>query len=191
MASYWRTAPGYFLTTFFYLLFPLFSASPCLRVRQCISFLMNLRTLAIDLGDRRIGLALSDEGGHFATPVDVLQITDTAQAIDPIIALIKKESVHRLVLGLPLNMDGTIGPRAKLTVAWAKTLTEKTGIPVIYIDERLSSFAADQVLSDRKRAGEKLTHQKKKSQRDALAAAIILQSFLDGQLSPISLPDPS
>ena len=78
-----------------------------------------MRTLAIDLGTRRVGLALSDEGGRFATPWDVLTITSPQQAIDQILPLIRKEGVERLVVGLPLNMDGTIGPAARSTLSWA------------------------------------------------------------------------
>ena len=137
-----------------------------------------MRTLAIDLGTKRVGLALSDQGGKFATPFDVLQITSLRQAIDLVKPILQKEGVERIVVGLPLNMDGTLGPAARQTIDWAKQLNH----PVIFVDERLSSFAAEQDLIDRKRAGEKLTRKKKKEQLDALAAAQFLQAFLDGKL---------
>jgi putative Holliday junction resolvase len=146
-----------------------------------------MRTLAIDLGARRVGLALSDEGGRFATPLDVLQVSSADQALDPIADLIRKESVARLVVGLPLNMDDSLGPAARGTVKWADELTRRTGLPVIFVDERLSSFAAEQSLVERKRGGERITRKKKKERLDALAAASFLQAFLDGKLPPAQL----
>lgn len=145
-----------------------------------------MRTLAIDLGTRRVGLALSDEGGRFATPLDVLTISAPEQALAQILPLIKKEAVQQIVLGLPLNMDDSLGPAARTTLAWGRQLATQAGVPVLYVDERLSSFAAEQTLLDRKKAGEKLTRQKKKQQLDAVAAASFLQQFLDGRLPPLT-----
>lgn len=147
-----------------------------------------MRTLAIDLGAKRIGLALSDEGGRFATPLDVLCVRDPDAAIAPILDLIRQEGVQRIVLGLPLNMDGTFGPPARQAVAWGRRLSSQSGLPVLYVDERLSSFDAEQQLADRKRLGEKLTRQRKKEQLDALAAASFLQAFLDRQLPALDVP---
>jgi putative Holliday junction resolvase len=145
-----------------------------------------MRTLAIDLGARRVGLALSDDEGRYATPLDVLSVSSPQQAIDLIIPLIEKEGIQRIVVGLPLNMDDSAGPAAKQAVRWGMDLATKSGKPVIYVDERLSSFQAEQTLIDRKRAGEKLTRGRKKQQLDAIAAAAFLQQFLDGKLTPLS-----
>ncbi len=150
-----------------------------------------MRTLAIDLGARRIGLAMSDEGGNWATPLDVLFVTDSNQAIEPILKLIKSEDVKRLVVGLPLNMDDTPGPAARGVIAWttglaASAASASLAIQIVYVDERLSSFAAEQQLTERKKAGEKLTHKKKKQQQDAVAAAGFLQAYLDGKLAPVA-----
>ena len=145
-----------------------------------------MRTLAIDLGTRRVGLALSDEGGRFATPYQVLQVTSPEHALEQILPIIRKEGVEQIVLGLPLNMDDTFGPAAKSTLTWGNQLAEKSATPVLYVDERLSSFAAEQSLNDRKRAGEKLTRGRRKEQLDAVAAATFLQQFLDGTLQPLS-----
>jgi putative Holliday junction resolvase len=144
-----------------------------------------MRTLAIDLGTRRVGLALSDEGGRFATPLEVLQITSPQQAIAQIIPIIHKEGVQRIVVGLPLNMDDSAGPAARSTVGWARELVSKCNAKLVFVDERLSSFAAEQDLNDRKRAGEKLTRKRKKEQLDAIAAAGFLQAYLDGKLGAI------
>ena len=144
-----------------------------------------MRSLAIDLGTRRVGLALSDEGGRFATPYDVLTVSSPEQAADLVVQVVTKEGVERLVVGLPLNMDDTAGDAARRTVRWGEALSAAAGRPVVFVDERLSSFAAEQRLIDRKRGGERMTRADKKQRLDALAAAGFLQEFLDGRLPPI------
>jgi putative holliday junction resolvase len=146
-----------------------------------------MRTLAIDLGSRRVGLALSDEGGRFATALDVLEVSSPGQAADAVLKVVKKEGVQRLVVGLPLNMDDSIGAAAKQTLIWANDLAQRAGLPLVYVDERLSSFEAEQHLADRKRGGERLTRQMKKERLDAIAAAGFLQAFLDGRLGAIDV----
>jgi putative Holliday junction resolvase len=148
-----------------------------------------MRTLGIDLGSRRVGLALSDEGGRFATPYEILSVSFAAQAIGPVVELVRKESIQRIVLGLPVNMDDTLGPAARGVIAWSRELAKQVHIPIVFVDERLSSFEAEQQLTSRRKAGEKLTHQRKKEQRDALAAACFLQAFLDGKLAPLEEGD--
>lgn len=148
-----------------------------------------MRTLAIDLGTRRVGLALSDEGGKFATPLEVVQVTTPQQALDAVLPIIVKEGVERIVLGLPLNMDDSLGPAARSTIQWGRELARLSGKAVLFVDERLSSFAAEQSLIERKRGGEKLTRGQKKQRLDALAAAGFLQQFLDGGLAPIDVPE--
>ena len=147
-----------------------------------------MRTLGIDLGTSRIGLAVSDQGGHFATPMDVINVNSPDQAVDPIVQLIRKEEIGRVVIGLPLNMDdGSIGPSAKAVMLWGGRLAMKVMVPILYVDERLSSFAAEQELIGQKRAGQRLTRDMKKERLDAHAAAVFLQEFLDGKLRPIEL----
>lgn len=147
-----------------------------------------MRTLAIDFGTRRIGLALSDAGGKWATPHSVLEVSDPSAAIADIHNLLRSEAVERLVVGLPLNMDGSIGPSARRAMQWARQLAAAApGVSLVYVDERLSSFAAEQQLTARKQSGERLTRQAKKQRRDAIAAAAFLQEFLDGKLLAIEL----
>ena len=146
-----------------------------------------MRTLAIDLGSRRVGFALSDEGGRLATPYEVFQVTSPAQAADRAVQIIDKEGVARVVIGLPLNMDDSVGPAAKQTLEWGRALATRSSKPVVFVDERLSSFEAEQAIVDRKRGGEKITRKRKKEQLDALAAAGFLQSFLDGKLSALDV----
>ena len=98
--------------------------------------------------------------------------------------VIEKEGVERVVLGLPLNMDDSLGPAARGTLEWGKALRVRSGRPVVFVDERLSSFDAEQGLIERKRGGEKITRKRKKEQLDALAAAGFLQAFLDERLAP-------
>ena len=144
-----------------------------------------MRTLAVDLGSRRVGLALSDEGGKFATPYDVLDVSSEEEAIEPVRELIRGEGVQRVVVGLPLNMDHTAGAPARNAVAWGRRLGELCNVPVIFVDERLSSFQAELSLQQRKRGGERMTRADKKARLDAIAAAGFLQEFLDGKLVPI------
>ena len=147
-----------------------------------------MRTLAVDLGTRRVGLALSDEGGWFATPYDVVDVTSREMAATKVLDVIGKEDVQRIAVGLPLNMeDGSIGPAARQTIAWGRDVAQRSAKPVVFVDERLSSFAAEQDLADRKRAGERITRKDRKHRLDALAAAGFLQAFLDGKLPPIEV----
>ena len=134
-----------------------------------------------------MGLALSDAEGKFATPSKVLEVRSADAAIRPILELIAQEAVGRAVIGLPLNMDGTTGPAAKATVAWGRQLASRSAVEVLFVDERLSSFEAEQQLVARKKAGEKLTRGRKKQRLDALAAAGFLQAFLDGRIAAIEV----
>ena len=130
---------------------------------------------------------MSDEGGTFATPFDVLAVNSPEQAVEAVVKVVHKEGVRRLVVGLPLNMDDSVGEAARRTVAWARLLSAASGRPVVFVDERLSSFAAEQRLAERKRGGERMTRADKKQRLDALAAAGFLQEFLDGKLAAIDL----
>lgn len=146
-----------------------------------------MRTLAVDLGTRRVGLALSDEGGRFATPYEVVQVTSPEMAATRVLEVVAAECVERIVVGLPLNMDDSFGPAAKQAVVWGNDVARRSGKPVAYVDERLSSFDAEQTLNERKRGGEKLTRKRRKEQLDALAAAGFLQAFLDGKLRALDV----
>ena len=131
-----------------------------------------MRYLAVDHGDKRTGLALCDKSETFASPLKVL--TGQAGLINEISEIIQNEKVDAVVIGLPLNMDDTEGPRAKRVRKFASELEKQIDVEVLFFDERLSSFDAEQKL-----AGLDLTRKKKKKHLDAVAAASILQSFLD------------
>ena len=145
-----------------------------------------MRYLGVDLGDKRTGLALGDSETRIAAPVDVIELPrerEGGAALLRAIARALEEHIGdgraEIVLGLPLNMDGTEGDRAIMTRAFGQRLAAQTGRTVHYHDERLSTAAADEKMA---RTG--LTHGKKKARRDALAAAAMLQGFLDERSSP-------
>jgi putative Holliday junction resolvase len=146
-----------------------------------------MRTLGIDFGTKRIGLAISDAGGKYAAPLEVITYTAVAEATATIIALVRREKVQQIVVGLPLNMDDSMSPMAAKAVEFGRALSAAVGVAVVFVDERLSSFGAEQQMIDLKRAGAKLTRGMKKQQLDARAAANFLQSYLDGQLQPIQV----
>lgn len=146
-----------------------------------------MRTLAIDLGTKRIGLAISDEGGRFASPHEVLALSSADLALAPIVQLVQTEGIERIVLGLPLNMDDTLGPAAKAVIAWSKKLAAVVTVPIVFVDERLSSFEAEERLTNAKRHGAKMTRKDRKQSLDAVAAAAFLQQFLDGKLQAIRI----
>ena len=139
-----------------------------------------MRYLAIDLGDKRTGLALGDAVMKIASPVGVLDTPlDRRGGDDLLDAIARACDEHlgaggELVVGLPLNMDGSEGPRSKLVRAFAGRVSERTSRAVHLQDERRTSLRADERMA---RSG--LTHGQKKARRDAIAAAGFLQDFLD------------
>jgi putative Holliday junction resolvase len=135
-----------------------------------------MRYLAIDLGDRRTGLAVGDDQTGVVSPVAVIEIRRGEALIDAVLAQIHEHEPDAIVIGLPLNMDGTEGERAKIVGAFGAALSQRCTIPIHYQDERLTSFAADERLA---RSGR--THRQKKELRDALAAAEILRDYLDAK----------
>ncbi|MFM1803882.1 MAG: putative Holliday junction resolvase [Planctomycetota bacterium] len=140
-----------------------------------------MRYLAIDLGDKRTGFAAGDDVVGLVQPLFVAEAGTQALQLKAAMKAIDEYGPDRIVLGLPYNMDGTEGPRAKLVRAFAEELGRRlreeygahTRMKVEFHDERLSSFAAEERL---KRTGR--THGEKKALRDALAACAILEDFL-------------
>ncbi len=132
-----------------------------------------MRYLAIDLGDKRTGIAVGDDETGIASPVAGLPIAPGPALVRTILRAIEEHAPDALVLGLPLNMDGSEGTRARRTRAFGAELEAVIDRPLFYQDERLTSYAAEQRL-----AGSGRTHKQKKKARDALAAAEILEDFL-------------
>ena len=139
-----------------------------------------MRFLCIDLGDKRTGLAVGDDELYMAHPVCVLEIPIGQPLVDAIVEAIGNNAADELVIGLPLHMDGTEGQRAKITKAFADQITNVVDITINFQDERLTSAAAEELLS-----GSGKTHKQKKQSRDALAAAEILKDFLDANQSSL------
>ncbi|MHC4131430.1 MAG: Holliday junction resolvase RuvX [Planctomycetota bacterium] len=131
-----------------------------------------MRYLAIDYGNRRTGLAVCDPSETFASPLTVYETNKNL--IQKIQDLIEKENIKSIVLGLPLNMDNTKGPQARRTIGFSKELEAQIELPIHFQDERLSSFTARE-----KMAEAELTKKKKKKRLDAVAAAQILEAFLE------------
>lgn len=131
-----------------------------------------MRYLAIDYGTKRTGLAICDPGETIASPLTV--ISSQKKLLEKIAQIVKKENVEALVLGLPLNMDNSQGAQAKLVFEFAERLKTCFNLPVYFQDERLSSFIAKGKLSSTD-----FTRAKKRKRLDAIAAAEILQAFLE------------
>ncbi len=132
------------------------------------------RVLAIDLGDRRVGLALSDPLGLTAQGLPTLESRGEAKDIEALRALAGEHEVDRIVVGLPRNMDGSEGPRAQKTRAFARRLREALALPVYLWDERLSSAEAERVL-----IAADVSRSKRKGVVDRMAAQLILQGYLE------------
>ena len=133
-----------------------------------------MRYLAIDHGTKRIGLAICDAGETIVSPLEV--VPNRSDAIGRILRIVKDEEVGALVLGLPLNMDDSEGPQAAKAKAFAAELEKAVDLPVHLQDERLSSFGADEKLQT---TG--LSRAKQRTRRDAMAAAEILDAFLQAK----------
>ena len=136
---------------------------------------MSGRYLGVDLGTKRIGLALSEPEGGIVSPLKVIEARPGAAAnAQAILEVAETYDVGGIVIGLPLNMDGTEGPQAKLSRRLADAIRKADGPTVHLHDERLTSHAADELLVERE-----LTRKKKRARHDAVAAQILLQSFLE------------
>ena len=132
------------------------------------------RLIGIDLGTKTIGLALSDVTRTIATPLETIKRVKFTPDVARLLAIAEAHTVAGFVLGLPVNLDGTEGPRAQATRAFARNLSRLTSIPILLWDERLSTAAAERTLleadTSRRRRAEVI---------DKMAAGIILQGALD------------
>jgi putative Holliday junction resolvase len=138
--------------------------------------------LALDVGDSRIGLALSDPLAILATPLTIVDRTDDEEAIGKIAEIIREKEVGRVIAGLPLNMNGSIGMQAKKTKSFIAVLSRHIDVPVEYRDERLSTVSARELIREIRKTT-------RATRYDAAAAALILQSYLDDVSRPGTTPD--
>lgn len=133
-----------------------------------------MRILAIDYGDARIGTSICDALETLALPLKTIKSESMRKNIDKLSAIAKEQGVELIVVGLPLNMDGSEGERASKTRSFGKVLSKVSGLEVIYVDERLTSVEADEIMES---VGVKKS--KRKDVIDTIAAQLILQSYLD------------
>ena len=132
------------------------------------------RVLAIDPGERRVGLAISDPDRKFAFPLTTYERRDADRDAAYFRDLITAEAVSEIVVGLPVHLSGQEGAKARETRAFADWLTRATGLPVRFWDERFTTVEAESALWQ---AG--LTHRQRKARRDRVAAQILLQTYLE------------
>jgi putative Holliday junction resolvase len=129
--------------------------------------------IGLDVGDRRIGIALAE--GRLAVPVDVIQRAGGENDIKQIADIVCEYDAELIVIGLPRSMDGTIGHQADVVLEFAGLLSNFTDIPIEMCDERLTTVMAERLLQE---SGTK--RKKRKENIDAMAAAVILQAYIDG-----------
>ena len=133
-----------------------------------------MKILGLDYGEARIGVAVSDVLEMLASPLDTISEKDRALQLEKTALVVKENSVEKIVVGYPKRMDGSLGHRAEYTEAFAKDLSEMTGVPYVLWDERLSSTEAHNILALGGVSGKK-----RKTKVDKIAAVIILQGYLD------------
>lgn len=138
----------------------------------------------LDLGTKTIGVAVSDIGRSFATPREVIRRTKFTKDAEALLSALQRDSVGAIVIGLPVNMDGSEGPRAQATRAFVRNMEAKTDLPFAFWDERLSTVAAERVLIEMD-----VSRGKRAARIDSAAAAFILQGALD-RLSVLSRAAP-
>ena len=132
--------------------------------------------MALDVGGKRIGVALSDPTRTLASPLTTLRAEPHARAMAELAKLSRDYEVAELVVGLPLTLSGEVGPQAKLVQEFADALGQQLGRPIRLFDERLTTVAAERMMLD---LGMK--PEQRKARIDEVAASIILQDFLDSQ----------
>ncbi|MCO6186451.1 Holliday junction resolvase RuvX [Rhizobium sp. L1K21] len=132
----------------------------------------------LDLGTKTIGLAVSDIGRRFSSPRPVIKRKKFGIDAEALLQFAVKEKVAAFIIGLPVNMDGSSGPRVQATRAFVRNMEEKTALPFVYWDERLSTVAAERALLEMD-----VSRAKRAERIDSAAAAFILQGALDRLLS--------
>lgn len=132
-----------------------------------------MKYLGLDLGTKTLGLAISDKLGTIANPYKVLKYNDINLLIEELKNIIKEEDIKGLVLGLPKNMNGTLGFAAERSLNFKEKLENTLDLPIFLVDERLSTVEAENIL-----IGANVSRKKRKKVIDGLAASIILDTFL-------------
>jgi len=129
-----------------------------------------MRSLGLDIGDKRIGVAVSDPLGILASPFTIINRIDDAVDVEAITSIVNQQQVKQIIVGLPRSMNGSIGKQAQKVETFVQKLSSHTEIPVEFRDERLSTVSAKRLMQ---------AANTKKTRDDAIAAAIILQGYLE------------
>jgi putative Holliday junction resolvase len=135
------------------------------------------RTMGLDVGDVRIGVALSDSMGILASPLTIIEHSTLQRDIEAILKIVQEREAERIIVGLPRLMNGDIGPQAQKVQTFTEALRASTQIPVEYQDERLSTKTAERLYQETGYKWKKGPKQR----YDAMAAAVILQDYLEEQ----------
>ena len=138
-----------------------------------------MRVLAVDVGERRIGLAISDISRTLARPLRTLTVRSTGDGVDQVVAEIarlhaEEDGLSTVVVGLPIRLDGSPGDQTLRVASFVEALKMRTAIPIVTADERLTSREAESLLAERTR-----DWRLRKARLDAVAAAVILQDYLE------------
>ena len=137
--------------------------------------MVKTRSLGLDIGDRRIGVAMSDPQGILASPLTIIERTDEPADISAILAIIEQNEVGMVIAGLPLSLRGDIGPQAAKVSDFIRELSKHTKVPVELRDERLTTVSARRLM--------RTLGKPRKARDDAVAAALILQEYLDERIA--------
>jgi putative Holliday junction resolvase len=138
-----------------------------------------MRVLGLDVGDRRIGVALSDETGTLASPLFTMERIGPRKDLRALAELVREHGASEIVVGLPRRLDGTIGDQAVKVQQFAEALQPVARVPIRYWDERLTTVEAEQILIERD-----VSRRRRKGLVDQVAAVLILQGYLDAQPRP-------
>lgn len=145
-----------------------------IELKNWVSREVDMRILGLDIGEKRIGIAMSDPLGIIASPLTKIDSTVTRTAIAAIVELVHKHEVERIIAGLPYSLDGSMGPQAHRVANFINKLSKRLDIPIETWDESYTTVAAEGKMLE---AG--IRKDKRKKQIDAAAAALILQEYLD------------
>ena len=135
-----------------------------------------MRVLALDVGDKRIGVALCDPEENLASPLTTVERTGESSDVDEVLRLADEHDAGEIVVGLPISLSGHRGTQARRVEGFARRLAERANIPVKSVDERLSTVQAERLLRE---SG--IEPSRDRARVDAAAAAVILQSYLDSR----------
>jgi putative holliday junction resolvase len=143
-----------------------------------------LRTIGLDIGEKRIGVAVSDPLGILASPLTVLERKSDLQAVEDILKLAEKHQAGLIISGMPRSMDGSLGVQAEKVKSFIDILKNHSSVPVDFRDERLTTSEASRMMRE---SGNKKYGRGRKVVDDAAAAAVILQSYLN-EFRPLEYP---